>query len=243
LLNQGKDSQVLPLLFKVAISLKDSPRSALLMQAYQILFQRFGPQHWWPAESAFEVIAGAILTQSAAWTNVEKGIKALKQAGALSPRALRDMPQAELAALIHPCGYYNAKAAKLKAFAGWLAENYHDDLDALFSADTQNVRALLLNVHGIGEETADSILLYAGSKPIFVIDAYTRRIISRLGLQVSGETYRDYQQLFMDNLPHNVQLFNEYHALLVAQGKNACRKKPLCAGCCLGALCESRDGY
>jgi endonuclease III related protein len=213
--------------------LKNSANPTQLRELYHRLFRQYGPQHWWPGDEPFEIIVGAILTQSAAWTNVEKGIAALKKSAALSPRSLRELPQADLAALIHPCGYYNAKAVKLKAFALWLGENYQDSLDRLFSLDTHSLRQLLLEVHGIGEETADSILLYAGSKPVFVIDAYTRRIIDRLGLSPGGGKYQDYQRLFMDNLPQDVRLFNEYHALFVAHGKNTCHKKPLCAECCL----------
>ncbi len=207
---------------------------------YRRLFGHFGPQHWWPGDEPFEVMVGAILTQSASWTNVEKGIGTLKKARALTPRALRDLPLNELAGLIHSCGYYNAKAVKLKALAQWLEETFRDNLDEMFSKDTYSLRSRLLEVHGIGEETADSILLYACHKPVFVIDAYTRRIIDRLKISPISRDYAGYQRLFMDNLPAEVQLFNEYHALLVAQGKNSCRKQqPLCPGCCLVDLCPS----
>ena len=212
-----------------------------LLDIYQQLYSCYGPQHWWPAEGPFEVIVGAVLTQSAAWTNVEKGIINLKKAQALSPSALRSLPQAELAGLIHSCGYYNAKAVKLKAFASWFGEVYGDSLDKMFATDTAALREELLGVYGIGEETADSILLYAGNKPVFVIDAYTRRILDRCGLQPEGRKYVDYQKLFLDNLPHNAGMFNEYHALLVALGKNACRKNaPLCRTCPLSDCHFSR---
>ena len=204
-----------------------------LLNIYQRLFAEYGPQHWWPAKTPFEVIVGAILTQSAAWTNVEKAIENLKKARALSPGAIRKMPQDELATLIHSCGYYNTKARKLKAFTGWLGERYSDDLDRLFAQDIGGLRRQLLNVYGIGEETADSIILYAGNKPIFVIDAYTRRIINRLGLAPNINSYTAFQGLFIANLPADAALFNEYHALLVRHAKEVCRARPLCRQCCL----------
>ena len=209
-----------------------------LADIYRRLLERFGPQHWWPAEEPFEVIVGAILTQSAAWGNVEKAIGNLRGVGALSPRALRKLPRAKLAELVYPCGYYNAKALKLKAFALWLGNHYGDDLDRLFALDADDLRQQLLSVHGIGPETADSIILYAAGKPVFVIDAYTRRIISRLGFAPEKESYAAYQALFTDNLTPDAQMFNEYHALLVCLGKNVCRRRPLCEGCCLGDICR-----
>jgi endonuclease III related protein len=183
-------------------------------------------------------MVGAILTQSAAWQNVEKAISNLKNAEVMSPLALHNIPVAELAQLIHSCGYYNAKALKLKALVNWLDESCADDLDKLFALDMGTLRKQLLGVYGIGPETADSILLYAGNKPVFVIDAYTRRIISRLGLVSEKDNYNAYQALFMDNLPRNTELFNEYHALLVRLGKEACRKQPICDKCCLFEICR-----
>jgi endonuclease-3 related protein len=200
--------------------------------------ERFGPQHWWPADEPFEVIVGAILTQSAAWGNVEKAINNLRGAGALSPPALRKLPRAKLAELVYPCGYYNAKSLKLKAFALWLGNHYQDDLNKLFALDAEKLRRQLLDVHGIGPETADSIILYAAGKPAFVIDAYTRRIFSRLGLAPGKDSYPAYQALFMENLPRDAEMFNEYHALLVCLGKNVCRRQPLCADCCLDDICQ-----
>lgn len=204
---------------------------------YNLLFARYGPQHWWPAETPFEVIAGAILTQSSAWGNVEKAISNLKQAGALNPVSLRQLPVDQLAQLIYPSGYYKAKALKLKAFVKRLSEAHHDSLEELFSLDTPLLRNELLSIHGIGPETADSIILYAAHKPVFVIDAYTRRIISRLGLNQPRDDYASFQALFMDNLPADEKLFNEYHALLVRHGKEACKKVPLCTRCCLSDFC------
>ena len=213
--------------------------SQTLLNIYHRLMAGYGPQHWWPAEEPFEVIVGAILTQSAAWGNVEKAIANLKTFKALSPKAIRRLPIAELAGLIYSCGYYNAKALKLKSFAHYL-DNYDDDLDRLFAADTSRLRQQLLSVHGVGQETADSIMLYAANKPIFVIDAYTRRIINRIRLTPASDSYTVYQSLFMNNLPNNVALFNEYHALLVCLGKGVCRSRPLCQQCCLSDLCHYR---
>ncbi len=194
---------------------------------------RYGPQHWWPAQEPFEVIIGAILTQSTAWTNVEKAIDNLKKAGKLSPETLRRLPDEELAELIHPCGYYNVKSRRLKAFTHWLGERYGDDLDKLFAQDIDPLRRQLLGIYGVGEETADSIMLYAGNKPVFVIDAYTRRFMSRAELAPEVNSYSAYQTLFMENLPADVNMFNEYHALLVRLAKEVCRTRPLCGECCL----------
>ncbi len=210
-----------------------------LKEIYRRLMDGYGPQHWWPAEGPFEVMVGAILTQSAAWGNVEKAITSLKAAGALSPAALRRLSLAELAILIRPCGYYNAKAGKLKSLAHWLGECCADDLNQLFAGDTAALREQLLSIHGIGAETADSILLYAAGKPVFVVDAYTRRILSRLGLAPEGMSYAACQSLFMDNLPADAELFGEYHALLVYLAKNACRRRPRCHECCLADICPS----
>jgi endonuclease III related protein len=213
-----------------------------LGEVYRRLLARYGHQYWWPAKSPFEVIVGAILTQSAAWTNVEKAIANLAEAGALSPEALRDLPLTRLAALIHPCGYYNAKAFKLKSFVIWLGNHYQDDLNRLFAVAAEKLRAELLSVHGIGEETADSITLYAAGKPVFVIDAYTRRIMGCLGLKPDRDNYAGYQAIFRENLAADAPFFNEYHALLVCLGKDACRKQPRCAGCCLNDICgTARD--
>jgi endonuclease-3 related protein len=217
------------------------PGKTPLLTIYQLLYKQYGPQHWWPAETPLEMVVGAILTQSAAWINVEKAIRNLKASTDLSIEGLQSLPQGELARLIHPSGYYNVKARKIRAFVDWLAEGYDGDLDKLFALDAAELRNQLLSVHGVGEETADSIVLYAAHKPIFVVDAYTRRIIARLGLAPREETYAAYQALFMDNLPHDESLFNEYHALLVQHGKTVCRKKPLCADCCLRNLCPSNE--
>jgi len=199
---------------------------------------RYGPQYWWPAREPFEIIVGAILTQSAAWRNVEKAIANLKAAKALSPEALRRLSLSEVATLIYPCGYYNAKALKLKSLASWLGKYYDDNLSKLFICNTDHLRQQLLSIHGIGQETTDSIILYAAHKPVFVIDAYTRRIINRIGLAPDSNSYIAYQTLFMDNLPTEAGLFNEYHALLVCLAKDVCRSRPLCQHCCLNSICR-----
>jgi endonuclease III related protein len=210
-----------------------------LKTIYNQLLACYGPQHWWPGETPFEIVAGAILTQSAAWGNVEKAIGNLKESGNLSPSAIRELPIAELAKLVYPSGYYNAKARKLKALAEWLGR-YGDDLSRLDSRPTGELRQELLNVYGIGEETADGILLYALCRPVFVLDAYTRRLFSRLGIKPDRDTYDGWQKLFMDNLPTDLGLFAEYHALIIRQGKDKCRKTARCEDCCLGADCAER---
>lgn len=182
---------------------------------------------------------GAILTQSAAWGNVEKAIVNIKRAGVLSPRGLYRLPLEQLAPLIYPSGYYNAKSVKLKAFAQRLEEGYEGDLERLFALDLEALRRELLSIHGIGDETADSIILYAARKPIFVIDTYTHRILGRLGLALAKDSYAALQRLFMDNLPPDEALFNEYHALFVRHGKEQCRKTPICTPCCLRVLCPT----
>ena len=214
----------------------------VLRYVYEKLLERYGPQHWWPAREPFEVIIGAILAQATAWVNVEKAIANLVTAKALSPKSLRQLPIQELAHLIYPCGYYNAKARKLKAFVQWFGEQYDDNLDRLFDNDTENLRRQLLAVYGIGEETADAILLYAGNKSIFVIDAYTRRIIDRMGLAPEGNSYAAYQTLFKENLPADSRLFNEYHALMTRLGKEVCRTRPVCRDCCLNTHSTTASG-
>ncbi len=211
-----------------------------LDRAYRLLFDRYGPQHWWPGESPFEVIVGAILTQSAAWTNVEKAIHNLKERALLDPSGLMRLPEGELARLIYSSGYYNAKARKLKAFVERLEKRFGGSLDRLFALEIGALREELLSIHGVGEETADSIILYAAGKHIFVIDAYTRRIVDRMGLRPGEQGYAAYQALFTNVLPCDQKLFNEYHALLVRLGKEVCRKKPDCSACCLRSICKMR---
>ena len=209
-----------------------------LLEVYERLFTRYGPQYWWPAQEPFEVVVGAILTQSAAWTNVEKAIANLREADVMTPAALLALPSDRLAMLVRPSGYFNAKARKLKAFVQRLHFCYNGDLDRLFALDRAELRRELLSIHGIGEETADSIILYAARKPAFVIDAYTKRIVRRLGLAPASDCYGAFQALFAENVPEDERLYNEYHALLVRLGKEACRKTPLCSECCLRDMCR-----
>jgi endonuclease-3 related protein len=220
----------------------DKALAEKLLEIYRRLYAAYGPQHWWPAGSPFEVVVGAILTQSAAWVNVEKAIENLKAAGILSPEALVRLDLDELARLIHPAGYYNAKAHKLKAFLEMLFDSHSGRLDALFALPLLQLRQELLATHGIGQETADSIILYAAGKPTFVIDAYTRRVFSRLGLEPPADNYASWQAMFSDALPSDVQLFNEYHALIDRHAKTVCRKAPLCGQCCLREVCRLAMG-
>ena len=212
-----------------------------LLDIYGRLYSRYGPQHWWPGECRFEVVLGAILTQAAAWTSVEKAIANLKAADCFSIEALRDVPEERLAELLRPSGYFNAKARKLKAFANHVVNRYGGDLSAFLDQEQEPLREELLSIYGIGPETADDIILYAAGKPSFVIDSYTRRIVKRLGVlvQEKGDGYGAFQALFHDNLPHDAPLFNEYHALLDRHAKEACAKTPRCEGCCLKDICAT----
>ena len=213
---------------------------ARLLSLYRTLFDAYGPQGWWPGDQdPFVVVVGAILTQTTAWANVERALANLREAGLLTPAALLAAPEEELAGVVRPAGYFNAKARKLKAFVETLYARFDGDLERLFALPLAELREALLAVHGIGPETADDIILYAARKPVFVIDAYTRRILSRLGLRPASDDYAGWQALFMDALPPDVALFNEYHALLVRHAKVSCRKLPLCAGCVLLASCPT----
>lgn len=206
---------------------------------YDRLYARYGRQHWWPADTPFEVMVGAVLTQATSWKNVERAIARLKEEDALSPAAMRAMDAETLARLIYSSGFYNAKAVRLKALVQYMGDAYDDDIEAMRAEDGAKLRGELLSVKGIGEETADAILLYALGKPTFVIDAYTRRLFSRLGITPDSEDYSAYQQMFSDNLPSNTALFSEYHALIVQHCKEACRKTPVCEGCCLREICPT----
>lgn len=212
--------------------------SRLLLDVYERLLAAYGPQHWWPAQTRFEVIIGAILTQSVAWSNVEKAIANLKTAQVLDPAALYALPVDQLASLIRPAGYYSAKADKIKAFVAHLHEHYRYDLDALLGKEVEALRRELLSIYGIGPETADSIILYAAGQPVFVVDAYTRRLLSRLGLVSDRIGYGDLQAVFEEHLPHQTALFQEYHALIVRHAKSTCLKRPLCTACPLFSWCE-----
>jgi endonuclease-3 related protein len=203
---------------------------------YKKLYACFGPQHWWPGETPFEVAVGAILTQNTNWSNVEKAIANLKKDKVLSPKALHDMSSARLASLIRPAGYFNIKAKRLKNFIGLLINEYHGSMSKMAKEDLRSIRKKLLSVNGIGPETADSIMLYALEKPVFVIDAYTKRVLSRHNILDHDASYDAFQTLFHLKLKKDISLFNEYHALFVRLAKENCRTKPLCAGCPLEGM-------
>jgi endonuclease-3 related protein len=203
-----------------------------LLNIYKILHNHFGDLNWWPGDSPFEVIVGAILTQNTAWKNVAVAIGRLKAEELLHPARLLQLTDQRLADLIRPAGYYRVKTKRLKAFLNFLNQDYRDDLDVLFAEDLWVLRKKLLLVHGIGEETADSILLYAGGKTVFVVDAYTRRIMQRHRIISDKASYEDIQTLFMAGLPRSAPLYNQYHALLVNTGKQFCKKQnPKCEIC------------
>ena len=200
-----------------------------LQELYQRLEGHFGPQDWWPGETPLEIMVGAVLTQNTNWTNVEKAIANLKQAGGLDLRAMLEMDQARLAELIRPSGYYNIKAARLRNLLAMIQAEHGGDLDSLFGQPLDRARRQLLGVKGIGPETADSMLLYAGDLPIFVVDAYTFRILARHDLADESMSYFELQELFMENLPADASLYNEFHALIVMAGKYFCKKANRCA--------------
>ena len=202
-----------------------------LMTIHNLLFAAYGPQNWWPAETEFEMMIGAILTQNTNWNNVEKAVQNLKKRDLLSIEALRDMPAPTLAEHIRPAGYFNIKAKRLKNLIAFIQEKHDGDLNGLFSGDTETIRMELLSVRGIGLETADSMILYGAGRALFVVDSYTHRILSRHNLIGEEAGYYDLQALFMDNLPHDVELFKEFHALIVKTGKDYCRRTALCPDC------------
>lgn len=206
-------------------------KSERIKGLYHALYKSFGPQGWWPADTELECILGAILTQNTAWKNVERALGNLKKEGLISIEKLALIPTNVIAELIRPSGYFNQKAIRIKNFIRFLMENYDGDLQKMLEEDTEALREKLLVIKGIGPETADSILLYAAKKPIFVVDAYTHRILSRHGLIPEDSTYGEIQEVFMDSLPKDTQLFNEYHALFVRLGKEWCKKSPICKGC------------
>ena len=203
---------------------------------YKKLYRAFGPQHWWPGETPFEVAVGAILTQNTNWGNVEKAIANLRNERKLNAAALHGLPAGRLASLIRPAGYFNIKAKRLKHFVDFLVREYHGSMAKMKKEEVDVIREKLLDVNGIGPETADSIILYALEKPVFVIDAYTKRVLSRHNILDHDSSYDKFQQLFHRNLGKDVQLFNEYHALIVSVAKKHCKTKPICAGCPLEGI-------
>lgn len=215
-----------------------------LGNVYTTLFDHYGPQQWWPGDTPFEVMVGAVLTQNTAWSNVEKAIANLKGAKLLDAQAIATLEATRLAELIRPAGYFNVKAKRLQNFCRWLLQQGGESV--LQQWDDARLRHGLLSVNGVGPETADDMLLYAFDRPIFVIDAYTRRIFSRLGLITGDESYEQLRTLFEQQLKNchterlqQTQLFNEYHALIVIHAKLSCRSKPLCEQCCLRRSCAT----
>ena len=209
--------------------------------SYDALLNRWGEQHWWPARTRLEMMLGAILTQNTAWINVEKALENLRKNGALHLDTLETTSANQLAEWIRPAGYFNQKTGTIKALADTIRRRFNGSIDKLFALDTPTLRNELLSWKGIGPETADSILLYAGKRPVFVVDAYTKRVCSRHGWCDEKASYDEIAKLFTDHLPEDVQLYNEYHALIVRLGKEHCNTKPKCNGCPLAPLLPRRE--
>ena len=207
-----------------------------LMEIYDLFFNAFGPQRWWPGETPFEIAVGAILTQNTNWGNVEKAINNLKKQKSLNAKTLHNMADKKLALLIKPAGYYNIKTKRLKNFLDFFTNHYKGSIEKMKTEDKEALREKLLNINGIGPETADSILLYALEKPIFVIDAYTKRVLKRHNVVSEKADYYELQEIFHKNLPQDTTLFNEFHALFVKLGKDFCRTKPRCEACPLKGI-------
>jgi endonuclease-3 related protein len=213
-----------------------NPDRTLLLSIYQLMLNRFGHRNWWPGDSPLEICVGAILTQNTSWKNVAKAIRALKDAQMMETGRMREIGLEELAGLIRPAGYYNVKAVRLKNFIDHIFENRKGDLEDLFDQPMGELRKELLSINGIGPETADSIILYAAKKPIFVVDAYTRRILGRHGMVGRNATYEMVQALFHEHLEPDEGLYNDFHAQFVAVGHHYCKPKPRCQGCPLESL-------
>jgi endonuclease III related protein len=208
-----------------------------LQDIFDRLLAAFGPQHWWPGDSPCEVIVGAVLVQNTAWRNVERAIANLRETNLMDPRALYALPVGELAELIRPAGYYQVKARRLRNLLRFIAETYGGSLHAMFSADLATLREQLLSVHGIGPETADAILLYAGGLATFVVDTYAHRVLARHGWIGYDATYDEVKEIFEASLPADAALYNEYHALLVRVGKDYCKRSaPKCEDCPLACM-------
>ena len=202
-----------------------------LMHVYRRLYRRYGDLHWWPGRTPLEISVGAILTQNTAWTNVEKAIRRLREKRSLSVRVLARLAPGSLGRLIRSAGYFNVKARRLKNFIAFLQSRYGGSLKKMSRQEVDRLRPELLSVNGVGPETADSILLYAAGKPVFVIDAYTKRILSRHGVTPYDKSYEEFKKIFTDALPADVHLYNQYHAMFVNVGKDFCRGRPRCGGC------------
>ena len=210
-----------------------------LTDIYQALYAAFGHQQWWPADTAEEVVIGAVLAQNVAWENAHRAIQALKQGGLLSLAAIYKTDTAVIAPLIRPSRFYNQKAGRLKSLAALLFDRFSGSLDVMFATELYELRAVLKQLSGFGNETVDSILLYAAEKPIFVIDAYTLRIFARQGLIPGDWRYRECQRFFMERLPADLDLYQDYHAQIVKLGSTICKKrKPQCAACPIRFSCQ-----
>ncbi len=208
-----------------------------LLGIYERLATRFGPAGWWPGDTPFEICLGAILTQNTSWANAERALGALRAHSRLSYSRLRSLPAARLAALIRSSGTFNVKARRVAAFLSFLGSEFGGSVEAMRGVEPGELRGKLLAVHGIGRETADSIALYAAGRPLFVVDGYTRRVFTRLGLLRGDEAYDDIQRIFMERLPPDAALFNDYHAQIVRLAKDVCRPRPRCGECPLEDLC------
>jgi len=218
-------------------------RRRLLLRIYRRLRRAFDHAGWWPGESPFEVCVGAILVQNTAWTNVERTIQALRRRGLLSFGALDRLPPSRLAPLLRPSGTFRVKATRLRALLDFLGKEYGGRVEAMRGEEPGRLRERLLGVRGVGPETADSIALYAAGHPLFVVDAYTRRVFTRLGLLKGDESYGDVQRFFADALPRNAALYNDFHAQIVRLGKDVCRPRPRCGACPLDDLCPKRLSF
>ncbi len=211
--------------------------STKLQEAFERMLAAFGPQHWWPGDSPFEIMVGAVLVQNTAWRNVEHAINNLRAAGVMEPHALYKLPPAELADLIRPAGYYQVKTKRLRNLLRFLVEQYDGSLDVMFGTSLSSLREELLAINGIGSETADAILLYAGGLPTFVVDTYTHRVLARHGWLEYDASYDDIKDYFESTLPVDATLYNEYHALLVRIGKDYCKRTtPNCEACPLAEM-------
>ncbi len=219
---------------------KTSSKRHEIVEIYDRLYTHFGPQHWWPAETPFEVMVGAILTQNTSWKNVEKTLSQLKEKDLLHPDALYHIPEKKLSSLIRSSGYFNVKARRIKALMAFIFEGYGGSVDDMLSEKWEALREKLLSVRGIGPETADAILLYAGKAPVFVIDTYTRRLFERHSHIDPADNYQKLQKYLMEGLRGRTDLYNEYHALIVMTGKQFCKKTPDCTDCPLNDLLENK---
>jgi len=209
------------------------------LKLYRRLLKEYGPQGWWPARTTFEMMVGAVLTQNTSWSNVEKAIANLRREGCLKPVKMAALTHREIARMIKPAGYFNVKAGRIRNLLDFLSSECGMDTRLLGKTDAKRLREKLLGVNGIGPETCDSILLYAFGKPFFVIDAYTRRVFSRLGMSKADTQYGELQDYFTANLPRSAKIYNEYHALIVKLGKEVCRKRPLCGECPVREYCRN----